>query len=222
MKVLVVEDTARLREAIVRGLRHHGLVVEAAHDGPAGLWATREMQPDVLVLDLGLPGFGGLELLARLRAEGNTTPALMLTAASELQACLSSFEAGADDYAVKPIDILELVARVRALARRAAGAASSCIVLGDIELDPARAEVRLAGVPLAMRRRERLLLEVLAAQRGRVVRRETLERKLYDDRVDLSSNAIEVAVSQLRRWIDRAGEPSRITTVRGEGYRLDR
>lgn len=222
MKVLLVEDAARLRAAIVQGLRHHGMVVEAAHDGPGGLWAAREMQPDVLVLDLGLPGFGGRELLARLRAEGNTTPALMLTAASELQACLSSFEAGADDYASKPIDILELVARVRALARRGAGVALSCTVLGDIELDPARAEVRRDGVALPMRRRERLLLEVLATHRGRVVRRETLEHKLYDERVELASNVIETAVSQLRRWIDRAGEPSRITTVRGEGYRLDR
>jgi DNA-binding response OmpR family regulator len=223
MKVLIVEDTPRLREAAARALQREGMVVETAADGPTGLWAAREARPDVLVLDVGLPGFDGFELLARLRAEGIPTPALMLTAMSDLAHRLQGFDVGADDYVVKPIDMLELVARVRALARRGGqGEQAAVIQLDDLEIDFARAEVRRDGVPLPMRRRERRLLEILARERGRMVGRRQLELKMYNGETEVCSNSIEAAISLLRRWIDRPGEPSRVTTLRGEGYRLER
>lgn len=221
MKVLLVEDTPGLRATLARGLTELGFVVEQAADGPAGLWAAEETQPDVLVIDVMLPGFSGFELLARLRRRGIQTPALMLTALDAVEHRLNGFDVGADDYLPKPCDLRELAARIQALARRAQGPAQPVIELGDLQVDLLRHEVRRDGAPLPLRRRERLLLQVLALNRGSVVPRATLEAKLYDDGTDLRSNSIEAAVSQLRRAIDRPGAPSRIRTVRGEGYRLD-
>jgi DNA-binding response OmpR family regulator len=221
MKVLLVEDVPGLRHAMAQGLTRLGFVVEQAEDGPSGLWAARETGPDVLVLDVGLPGFDGLELLRRLRAENNTTPALMLTAMCELDDRLAGFDSGADDYIAKPVDVREVAARVRALARRAAGPGDAVVALGDIELDLQRHELRRDGEPIEMRRRERALLELLALHRGQLVSRTQIEAKLYHDETDLRSNSIESAVSCLRRIIDRPGEASRITTLRGEGYRLE-
>jgi len=221
MKVLLVEDVPGLRHAMARGLTSLGFVVEQAGDGPSGLWAARETAPDVLVLDVGLPGFDGLELLRRLRAERITTPALMLTAMCELDDRLAGFDSGADDYVAKPVDVREVAARVRALARRAAGPADAVLALGEFELDLQRHELRRAGQPVEIRRRERALLELLALHHGKVVGRAQIEAKLYHDETDLRSNSIESAVSRLRRIIDRPGQASRITTLRGEGYRLD-
>ncbi|AKJ30139.1 response regulator transcription factor [Caldimonas brevitalea] len=222
MKLLVVEDTPGLRQALAKGLAKLGFAVESAHDGPTGLWAAQHSQADVIVLDVMLPGFDGLELLRRLRGSRDTTPVLLLTALGEIEDRLGGFEAGADDYLPKPFDLRELAARARALARRRTAAVLPVIELDDLQIDGARAEVRRDGLPLPMRRRERLLLELLAAHRGQTVSRQDIEAKLYSNEVDLRSNSIEAAVSQLRRWIDRPGEPSRIVTLRGVGYRLDR
>jgi DNA-binding response OmpR family regulator len=221
MKLLLVEDVPGLRHAMARGLTSLGFVVEQACDGPSGLWAARETCPDVLVLDVGLPGFDGLELLRRLRAERIQTPALMLTAMTQLDERLAGFDCGADDYVGKPVDMRELAARVRALARRAAGPGEAVRVLGDLELDFQRHELRRAGRPLPIRRRERALLELLALHQGKVVGRAQIEAKLYRDEIELRSNSIESAVSRLRGLIDAPGRPSRITTLRGEGYRLE-
>jgi DNA-binding response OmpR family regulator len=222
MKVLLVEDLLGLRNAMARGLSSLGFVVEQAHDGPSGFWAARETGPDVLVLDVGLPGFDGLELLRRLRAEQIKTPALMLTAMNELEDRLAGFDSGADDYVAKPVDVVEIAARVRALARRSAGQNDTVVSLGDIELDLQRREIRREGQPVEIRRRERALLELLVLHHGNVVSRTQIEAKLYRDETDLRSNSIESAVSRLRRIIDRPDAPSRITTLRGEGYRLER
>ncbi|WKB53323.1 response regulator transcription factor [Eleftheria terrae] len=222
MKLLLVEDTPGLRTTLVRGLRELGFVVEHAHDGPSGLWAARHTSPDVVVLDVMLPGFDGIELLRRLRSEGVPTPVLMLSALSAVEDRLKGFEAGADDYLPKPFDLRELAARVQAVARRVAAPALPRLQLHDIEIDLLRHEVRRDGELLPLRRRERVLLELLALHLGQVVARETIEAKLYTEDTELRSNSIEAAVSQLRRAIDRPGEPSRIVTVRGEGYRLER
>ncbi len=222
MKLLLVEDTPGLRAVLARGLGELGFVVEQAHDGPTGLWAAQNTSPDVLVLDIMLPGFDGLELLRRLRASGHHTPALMLTALGDLEDRLAGFEAGADDYLPKPFDLRELAARAGALVRRRSSVVMPVISLGDVEIDMHRGEVRRQGEPLPLRRRERALLELLALHIGSVVKRETIEAKLYSEEVSLRSNSIDAAVSQLRRWIDRPGEPSRIVTLRGEGYRLER
>ena len=222
MKLLLVEDTPGLRHTLAMGLRRLGMVVEEAYDGPTGLWAATQLQPDVVALDIMLPGFDGIELLRRLRAQGNATPVLLLTALGEVEDRLRGFEAGADDYLAKPFDLRELAARAHALARRRTAGPPECIAIGDLALDPARGTVQRRGEPLAMRRRERLLLELLGAHLGRVVSRATIEAKLYADSAELQSNSVEAAVSQLRRLIDTPGEPSRIVTLRGEGYRLER
>ena len=223
MKLLLVEDTPGLRHTLALGLRRLGMVVEEAHDGPTGLWAATQLQPDVIALDVMLPGFDGIELLRRLRQQKNATPVLMLSALGEVEDRLRGFEAGADDYLAKPFDLRELAARAYALARRQAAAPPPDLIrIGDIALDPARGTVQREGAPLAMRRRERLLLELLGQNLGRVVSRATIEAKLYADSAELQSNSVEAAVSQLRRLIDTPGEPSRIVTLRGEGYRLER
>ncbi|MEK8030056.1 response regulator transcription factor [Ideonella sp. DXS29W] len=223
MKVLLIEDSPVLRDSLVRGLTRLGLVVEQAHDGPSGLWAATEMQPDVIALDVMLPGFDGLELLRRLRAQQVRTPVLMLSALAEIEDKLQGFEAGADDYLPKPFDLRELAARLRVLAaRQAADPGVAPLEVGDLLIDRVRQEVRRQGQVLPMRRRERLLLELLASQRGCVVRRTTIEAKLYPDAKELQSNSVEAAVSQLRRWIDEPGQASRIVTLRGEGYMLER
>jgi DNA-binding response OmpR family regulator len=221
MKLLLVEDSAHLRQCMARGLEHLGFVVAQAEDGPGGLWAARESAADVLILDVSLPGFSGVELLKRLRGEGVRTPALFLTSMADLDDRLSGFDAGADDYVLKPVDVRELAARVTALMRRAAGNHDSVLSCADIEVDLSRAQVRLQGRPIELCRRERLLLELLVVNRGRVVSRRQIESKLYNDETELSSNSVEAAVSRLRRAIDIAGQPSRIKTLRGEGYRLE-
>lgn len=222
MKVLLVEDSPGLRDSLVRGLTRLGWVVEQAHDGPGGLWAATELAPDVIALDVMLPGFDGLELLRRLRAGQVRTPVLMLSALAEIEDRLQGFEAGADDYLPKPFDMRELAARLRVLAARQGGEPAAVpLVVGDLLIDRHRSEVRRNGALLPMRRRERLLLELLGSQRGCLVRRSTIEAKLYADATELQSNSVEAAVSQLRRWIDVPGQPSRIVTLRGEGYRLE-
>jgi DNA-binding response OmpR family regulator len=225
MKMLLVEDAPGLRLALARGLSELGFVVEQAHDGPTGLWAAQHTNPDVLVLDVMLPGFDGLELLKRLRHSGNTTPALILSALGEVEDRLAGFDVGADDYLPKPFDLRELAARAVALVRRRSKVGTSAtpaLVLGDVEIDMQRGEVRRHGVPVTLRRRERALLELLALNLGQMVKRETIESKLYSDEVNLRSNSVDAAVSQLRRFIDTPGQPSRIVTLRGEGYRLER
>jgi DNA-binding response OmpR family regulator len=224
VKVLLVEDSPGLRDSLVRGLTRLGWVVEQAHDGPSGLWAATELAPDVIALDVMLPGFDGLELLRRLRAGQQHTPVLLLSALAEIEDRLQGFGAGADDYLPKPFDLRELAARLKVLATRRTGSAPAAlpIAVGDLLIDRERSEVRRNGELLPMRRRERLLLELLSSQRGCLVRRATIEAKLYADATELQSNSVESAVSQLRRWIDDPGQPSRIATLRGEGYKLER
>jgi DNA-binding response OmpR family regulator len=222
VKLLLVEHSPDLRDTTAAALRRAGFVVEAFDDGAAGLWAARHLDPDVIVIDLPPTGFDGPMLLRRLRAEGVATPVLMLTAAADVEARLHCFDVGADDCMPHPADLRELAARARALALRARAAPSDVATLGDLHIDRSRGEVCRDGRPVPMRRRERLLLEVLFAQQGRLVSRAKIESKLYGDCTDLQSNSVEAAVSQLRRWIDPPGGPSRITTLRGEGYRLER
>ena len=178
--------------------------------------------PTSSVVDLPLPGFDSAALLRRLRDDGLAMPVLLFTAMGCVEERLRAFEAGADDCMPKPVDLRELAARVRALASRARAGPCDVMAFGDLRIDLARGVVCRDGQPVPMRRRERLLLEVLFTQQGRVVSRAKIEAKLYGDCTELQSNSVEAAVSQLRRWIDPPGGPSRITTLRGEGYRLDR
>lgn len=220
MKVLVVEDDALLRQNISRGLNLLGFVVEEAADGLSGLWAAQRFAPDVIVLDIHLPGIDGIEVLRRLRKSHAPLPVLMLSALRDVDCRLRSFEAGADDYVPKPFDLRELAARLRALHRRGARQLAA-VTVGDLVVDSMRGEVRRDGELLPLRRRERLLLELLASYRGAIVTRKAIELKLYPEADLPQSNAVEAAISRLRRLIDRPGEPSRITTLRGDGYRLE-
>ena len=222
MKLLLVQDSEELRHAVASGLRRSGLVIDEAGNGDTGLWGARHLDPDVIVVDLPLPGLDSVAMMRRLRAENIATPVLVLTAQGDIEDRLRAFEAGADDCMAKPVDLRELAARARALAQRTRAVAGDAHALGDLRIDLARGEVCRDGRPVPMRRRERLLLEVLFAQQGRIVSRARIEAKLYGDSTELQSNSVEAAVSQLRRWIDPPGGPSRITTLRGEGYRLDR
>ena len=222
MKLLLVEHAPDLRDAMAAALRRAGFVVEVAGDIAAGLWAARHLDADVIAIGLPAPGLDADMLLRRVRAEAVAAPVLMLTAPSCVEARLRGFEAGADDCLAHPVDLRELAARARALALRARAAPCDVATLGDLRIDRGRGEVCRDGRPVPMRRRERLLLEVLFAQQGRLVSRAKIESKLYGDCMDLQSNSVEAAVSQLRRWIDPPGGPSRITTLRGEGYRLER
>ncbi len=222
MKVLLAKACGTRRHALAAGLRRAGLVVEEAVDAGTAGWAARHLDPDVIVIDAQSPAFDGLGLLRDLRADGLATPVLVLAPTADVEARLQAFDCGADDCLAEPADLRELAARARALASRLRGPPCAGATLGDLHLDPARAQVCRDGRPVPMRRRERLLLELLFEQHGRVVSRAKIEAKLYAERTDLQSNSVEAAVSQLRRWIDPPQGPSRITTLRGEGYRLDR
>lgn len=222
MKLLLVQDSEALCDTVGAGLRRGGFVVEVVPDAASACWAARHLDADVIVVDLQASESDGLALLHELRADAASTPVLMVSASADVEARLRAFEAGADDCLSRPMDLRELAARARALASRARPPPCAEAALGDLRLDPARAQVSRDGRPVPMRRRERLLLELLFEQKGRVVSRAKIESKLYTECTELQSNSVEAAVSQLRRWIDPPHGPSRITTLRGEGYRLDR
>jgi len=216
MRVLLVEDDALLGDGIQAGLRQRGFVVDWVRDGVAADLGLEGGDFAAVVLDLGLPRRSGLEVLARLRARGKAVPVLILTARDTVDDRIAGLDAGADDYLVKPFDLGELAARLRALARRSSGVASPTLAVGALELDPAAREVRWRGEPRALAPKEFALLEVLVRHAGRVLTREQLEEKLYGWGEETGSNAVEVHVHHLRRKIS----PSVVQTIRGVGYVL--
>lgn len=220
MRVLVVEDEAPLRERIVAALRHQGLAVDACGDGPEALYMGQEYPVDVAVLDLGLPGLSGLEVLAAWRSEGRSFPVLILTARGSWQEKVSGLEAGADDYLVKPFQMEEVVARLRALVRRASGWARSSITVGEITLDMGTQRVTVAGKPAELTAFEYRLLEHLMLHAGTVVSKTELVEHLYAEDAERDSNVLEVLLTRLRRKLDPERKRTPIETLRGRGYRL--
>ena len=219
MRVLVVEDETPLAEAIARGLRRHGMAVDVAYDGDAALEKALVTRYDVLVLDRDLPGRSGDEVCQVLAAEGSLTRVIMLTASGGLADRVAGLELGADDYLAKPFAFEELVARVRALGRRATPAAPPVLRgPGDIVLDPARRTAERAGRPLDLTRKEFGVLEVLLRAGGAVVSSEELLERVWDEHADPFTTTVRVAVMTLRR---KLGEPPVVQTVVGAGYRLD-
>ena len=222
MRVLVVEDEPVLRESLVQRLRDSGFVVDAAADGIEGEFAGREYPIDVAVVDLGLPGRPGLEVIRAWREAGKAFPILILTARDRWQEKVEALQSGADDYVTKPFQFEELLARLQALLRRSGGWSQPVLQAGPIELDPRSQQVRALGQPVELTAFEYRLLEYLMLHAGQVVSKSELTDKLYEQDFDRDSNVIEVFVGRLRRKLDPDGQLQPIETLRGRGYRLAR
>jgi DNA-binding response OmpR family regulator len=220
MRLLIVEDSDILRNNLARGLGRAGHVVDTSADGLDGKWRAETGHYDVIILDLNLPGLDGMDLLTEMRETGGKVPVLILTARDALDQRVTGLRGGADDYLVKPFDFEELLARVEVLARRTGGAAENVLTFGALKIDLAARTAAIGEKPVPLARREFALLEVLALNPDRIVSRSEIEARIYDDYVEPLSNVLDSAVSILRRAIDTPGEPSRIQTRRGQGYRL--
>lgn len=218
MRILLVEDDALLGDALQAGLREAGHAVDWLRDGAAAEAALAAEQFAAIVLDLGLPRLSGLDLLRRVRARGDRTPVIVLTARDAVDDRVRGLDLGADDYLVKPVALAELDARVRAVTRRAAGLARGVLEVGSLSIDPGARQVTYRGAPVDLQSREYALLHALALRAGQVLTRSQLESQLYEWDDALESNAIEVHVHRLRRKLS----PDLIRTVRGVGYMLVR
>jgi two-component system OmpR family response regulator/two-component system response regulator QseB len=214
MRVLVVEDDPLLGDALRVGLAQAGFATDWARDGRAGLLAVSTEPFAAVVLDLGLPELSGLDLLKRLRFQQNTVPVLILTARDAVASRIAGLDAGADDYLVKPVDLGELAARLRALVRRATGRAAPLLEVGPLRIDPAAHNVSFQGRDVELSAREFAVLHELARAAGRVLSKEQVAERVYGWGEELGSNAVEVHVHHLRRKL----APEVIVTVRGVGY----
>ena len=220
MRILIVEDEEALRSQLVEYLKGEGYVTDEAADGEEALYYGREYSYDAAVVDLGLPKVDGVAVIETLRSEDRTFPVLILTARSHWQDKVRGLEAGADDYLTKPFHMEELAARINALLRRAAGHASPVMTAGDLQLDTAKKEVRLANDLVELTAFEYKVLEYLMVNGDRVVSKTELTDHLYDQDFDRDSNVIEVFVGRLRKKVDPDGTRKPIRTVRGQGYRF--
>jgi two-component system, OmpR family, response regulator QseB len=214
MRVLIVEDDAMIARGLQTGLRQGGFAVDWVADGAAASAALKASTFDLVLLDLGLPKRDGQAVLRELRAGGDATPVIILTARDETQHRISGLNAGADDYIVKPFDLDEVIARMRSVLRRSAGRAEPTIQHGDLHVDPTTRSVQLKGEPIALSAHEFAVLEALLQRPGAVLSRAQLEDRLYGWSESIGSNAIEVYIHGLRR---KLGSGS-IRTLRGVGY----
>ncbi len=220
MRILVIEDEAQLRAQVQRQLQADGYTVDVCGDGKEGLYQASEYPFDAAIVDLGLPGLSGIEVIKQLRALGKHLPILILTARGSWQDKVQGLEAGADDYLVKPFQMEELQARLKALLRRAAGATNNRLVCGPISLDLTAQAVSLHGTSIDLTSFEYRLLAYLVKQRGAVVPKSELADYLYPHDQDRDSNVLEVLVGRLRRKLDPDGHLMPIETLRGRGYRF--
>ena len=218
MRILVIEDDGDIRDAVERGLRAAGFAVDTVADLPDSRFAGEVNDYDTVVADRVLPGGDALELVAELRAGGDTTPVLFLTSRDAVADRVDGFEVGGDDYLVKPFALEELVARVRSLCRRRDRRVPVIVVVGDLEIDRARAEVRRNGVLLPLTIKERCVLSFLADNAGMIVARTDLIEHCWDEVHDPMSNVVDAHVASLRR---KLGRPNPIRTVRGTGFVLE-
>jgi two-component system response regulator QseB len=218
MRLLVVEDDPMIGASIRTGLRQEGYTVDWVRDGDAADLATTTNAYDAILLDLGLPGKSGLDLLAQWRRKQDTVPILIITARDSVEDRIVGLDTGADDYLVKPFDLNELAARLRALLRRRSGRATPVIEHGSLSLDPATHEVRLNGDPIKLSGREFALLHALLQNPGVPLSRSQLEDRLYGWNEEIGSNAVEVHIHALRRKIGS----ELICNVRGVGYMVPR
>jgi two-component system response regulator QseB len=218
MRLLLAEDDAMIGESVRRGLHQDGFAVDWVRDGRAAEIALAENVHDLVLLDLGLPRKEGLEVLRAMRRRGDARPVLIVTARDAVADRVAGLDAGADDYVLKPFELTELAARIRALLRRRSGRATPILTAGDVTLDPATHEVRVRDNPLALSAREFALLEALLVRPGAVLSRAQLEEKLYGWNEEVGSNAVEVHLHALRRKLP----PDTIRNVRGVGWTIAR
>ena len=222
MRLLLVEDEPNLRGQLVALLNRQGYPVDAAPDGEEGLFLGREYPMDLAIIDLGLPKMSGIELIRELRRLERNFPILILTARDAWQDKVEGLESGADDYLTKPFHDEELLARVNALLRRAAGHASPVLRSAGLEIDTTAQRVRSDGTDIELTGHEYRIVEYLMLHAGKVVSKTELTEHIYDQDFDRDSNVVEVLVGRIRRKIDPDGSRKPIETLRGRGYRLQR
>jgi two-component system, OmpR family, response regulator len=220
MRVLVVEDDVKLAGLIQRALREQAALADAAHDGEDALWMAEATPYDVMVLDINLPGINGFETCQRLRASQVHTPILMLTARAAIDDRVTGLDTGADDYLVKPFDVSEMLARIRALARRGPVARGTVLSIGDLSLDAGTRVVSRGSTQIELSTKEFQMLEVFMRRPGQVLSRYDLLEGAWDMAYENRSNVVDVYVRYLRDKIDRPFGTRTIETVRGAGYRL--
>ncbi|MCP2091368.1 heavy metal response regulator transcription factor [Paraburkholderia sediminicola] len=220
MRILVIEDELKTAAYLKKGLEESGYAVDVANDGPQGLLLAQEEEYDVIVLDVMLPGMDGWTVVKTLRST-RTTPVLFLTARDDVDDRVRGLELGADDYLVKPFAFVELLARVRTLARRGPPRESELIKVGDLEMDVNRRRVKRGGVRIDLTPREFSLLQLLARRQGEVLSRTQIASYVWDMNFDSDTNVVEVAIRRLRTKIDDNFPVKLIHTVRGVGYVLE-
>jgi len=221
MKILIVEDEKSLRENLVDSFKAVGFAVEAAENGEDGLYLAQEYPIDLAVVDIGLPGMSGLELIAQLRQKNNQLPVIVLTARDSWQDKVEGLSTGADDYMAKPYQFEELLARCNALIRRSAGFASPKIKFANIELDTMGQSVSRDGAVIELTAYEYKVLEYLFLNPKKVVSKTELTEHIYEQDFDRDSNVLEVFVGRLRKKIDPEQSIKLVQTLRGQGYRLN-
>ncbi len=220
MRILVAEDDRKLRRHVVEALRAAGHTTDEAADGEEALWLLREHPYDSAVIDITMPGRDGVSVTRAARAAGCMVPILLATARGEVRDKVAGLDAGADDYVVKPYSTEELLARLRALQRRARPEMDSLLTVGSLEIDLRARVARRGGEEITLTNREFALLEVLAEASPRPVSKATLVERVWDQYFDSGTNVLNVYVNYLRRKLDRPGSPSMIQTLRGIGFAL--
>ncbi len=220
MRLLVIEDDATLRESLTRKLGDAGFAVEQAADGTEGLYYAEEYPIDLAIIDLGLPGMSGLEIIEKVREQGKTYPILILTARDRWEDKVDGLSAGADDYVVKPFHFEEVSARVNALLRRSGGWASSVLSAGPVTLDMSRQDLKVNDESIELTSFEYKIIEYLMVRAGKVISKTELTERLYDQDYERDSNVIEVFIGRLRKKMDPDNTLKPIETLRGRGYRF--
>ncbi len=220
MRLLVIEDDATLRETLAQKLGDAGFAVEQAADGKEGLYFAEEYPIDLAIIDLGLPGMSGLDIIRKVRADGKSYPILILTARDRWEDKVDGLSAGADDYVVKPFHFEEVSARVNALLRRSGGWASSQLDAGPVSLDMSRQELKVSDESIELTSFEYKIIEYLMVRAGQVISKSELTDRLYDQDFERDSNVIEVFIGRLRKKMDPDNTLKPIETLRGRGYRF--